>query len=131
MSLQDTALPEAGTPAEVGGQTSALPESQADASTEGEQVTDPKPEAEQPKKEKTPEEREIARLRRRVDSLTRRYYQAQSQEGANTQGQPREQTAGQHADDEPLQLSRAELDKLIDKRARALAPEAARVAVRQ
>lgn len=122
MSLQDTALPEAGAPAEAGGQTSALPESQP-AASEGEQAEGQKPEGEQPKKEKTPEEREIARLRRRVDSLTKRYYQAaQSQEVANTQPHSREQTAGQQADDEPLQLSRSELDKLIDKRARELAP---------
>lgn len=122
MSLQDTALPEAGTPAEAGGQSSAPPEEQVTSTTE-EQGGEPRPETEQPKKEKTPEEREIARLRRRVDSLTKRYYQAaQSQEVANTHPQSREQTAGQQADDEPVQLSRAELQRLIDQEAKKLAP---------
>ncbi len=121
MSLQDTALPEADAPAEAGGQTSALPADQVNQ-TEGAEQGDPKPEAEQPKKEKTPEEREIARLRRRVDSLTKRYYSVQSQQVANTPQAPREQTAGQQADDEPVQLSRAELRKLIDQEAKKLAP---------
>lgn len=122
MSLQDTASPEAGTPAEVGGQAIAQPAEQAQQ-VEGTEQADPKPEGEQPKKEKTPEEREIARLRRRVDNLTRRYYQAtQSQQGANTAHGPREQTAAQQADDEPVQLSRAELKRLIDQEAKKLAP---------
>ena len=121
MSLQDTALPEAGAPAEAGGQTSALPAEETTIQVEGQQA-EQKTEGEQPKREKTPEEREIARLRRRVDSLTKRYYSVQSQQQANTQPQQHEHTAGQQADDEPVQLSRAELRKLIDQEAKKLAP---------
>lgn len=119
MNLQDTASPEAVDPAAAGGQEVAQPETQ----TEGQQQEGEKPEGEQPKKEKTPEEREIARLRRRVDSLTRRYYQAtQGQQVVKTQDAPREQTAPAQADDEPVQLSRAELQKLVEEQARKLAP---------
>jgi hypothetical protein len=93
----------------------------AEAKSEGETT----PEGEQPpKKEKTAEEREIARLRRRVDNLTRRLYQGGERQPAVTnQPQPAGTNAPQQqTDDEPLTLSRKELEALVDQRARQVAP---------
>ena len=120
MDLDNTALPVADESAEAGGQDTALPESQTDAQDEGKQPD------EQPKKEKTAEEREIARLRRRVDNLTRTKYELASRlertDVASTRGGSEQQTADQPADDEPVQLSKRELEALIDRRAKELAP---------
>lgn len=83
----------------------------------------PKEEA-APKKEKTQEEREIARLRRRVDNLTRRLYEGKSR-GDERQLTPQaieDDNRTQQRDNEPLSLSRQELQELIDKEARKLAP---------
>lgn len=123
MDLETTALPGADTSAEAGGQDTALPESQ----TEGQQQDEGSaPEGQPPKKEKTPEEREIARLRRRVDNLTRKRYELESRvtrtDVASTRQGIESQTADQPAEDEPVQLSRRELQELIDKRAQELAP---------
>lgn len=76
-----------------------------------------------PKKEKSPEEKEIARLRRRVDNLTKRLYQSGANQPRDLQSQAIERTnQDQQADSEELRLSRSELQKLIDQRARELAP---------
>jgi hypothetical protein len=72
------------------------------------------------KKEKTPERREIDRLRRRVDNLTRRRYESEAQRGQEPQ--QRQQQGTQASDDEPVTLSRAELQKLITEQAQQLAP---------
>lgn len=116
----ETALPQADTPAEASGQPVA---DQLDQSTES------KPEAqeakEQPeKKEKTPEEREIARLRRRVDNLTRQRYERDAQlQQLQSQPQPRNNDVHHESqDDEPVQLSKRELQALIDQEAKKLAP---------
>jgi hypothetical protein len=72
------------------------------------------------KKEKTPEQREIDRLRRRVDNLTRRRYELEAaipQRGAQ---QAEKDTQG--SDDEPVTLSRAEIDRMVAERAERLAP---------
>lgn len=71
---------------------------------------------EPPKKEKTPEQREIERLRRRVDNLTRQKYEL------SARNQPQQQEKTQGSDDEPVTLSRAELQKLIAEQAKELAP---------
>lgn len=123
MDLETTALPDAAQAAGAGGQSTALPEDQ----TQGQQEEGKQPEGEQPKKEKTPEEREIARLRRRVDNLTRTKYELASRLGerpdvASTRQPGESQTANQPAEDEPVKLSRRELQELIDKRAKELAP---------
>ena len=74
-----------------------------------------------PKKEKTPEEREISRLRRRVDNLTKRLYQGQERQPL--QSEPVERNNQQDASDsDNLTLSRAELQKLIDQEAQKRAP---------
>jgi hypothetical protein len=97
----------------------------AEAKPEGETT----PEGEQPpKKEKTAEEREIARLRRRVDNLTRRLYQGQpSQQQRSESVTNGQQGAGtmppqQQTEDEPLTLTRKQLQELVDQRARQVAP---------
>jgi hypothetical protein len=70
------------------------------------------------KKEKTPEQREIERLRRRVDNLTKQKYQLQGQQ----QQEPRQQQGTQGSEDEPVTLTRAELQKMIAEQAKELAP---------
>lgn len=126
MDLENTALPDAAPAAGAGGQETALPESQTEgAGQEAGQPTDKEGE-QQPRKEKTPEEREIARLRRRVDNLTRAKYELQSRvqrtDVASTPHGGGAQTAPESDDDEPVQLSKRELQQLIDQRAKELAP---------
>lgn len=95
------------------------PQNTAPADTTPEVKAEEKP-AEEPKKEKTPEEREIARLRRRVDNLTRRMYEARSNPSpSGSEGGTNEQS---QADSESLSLSRAELTRLVEERAKQLAP---------
>lgn len=80
-------------------------------------------EAEQPKKEKSPEERELDRARRKIDRL---YRQREELRAKLNQGLQNEQNPARNhseSDSEPLTLSRAELQELIDKRANELAPE--------
>jgi hypothetical protein len=73
----------------------------------------------QPKKEKTPEQREIERLRRRVDNLTRQKYEARAQQAQ--QPEPRAQQT-QAGNDEPVTLTRAELQRMVAEQAQQLAP---------
>lgn len=125
MDLDTTALPDAAPAAGAGGQETALPESQTEgAGQEAGQPADK--EGEQPRREKTPEEREIARLRRRIDNLTRAKYELQSRvqrtDVASTPNGGGAQTAPESDDDEPVQLSKRELQQLIDQRAKELAP---------
>lgn len=94
----------------------------ADVSDQTEQTTS---EDDQPKKQKTPEEREISRLRRRVDNLTRRLYQGQQapQRARDLQSDANERdNRDEQRDDQQLSLSRKELQDLIDMRAREIAP---------
>lgn len=75
---------------------------------------------------KTPEQREIDRLRKAVDRRTRQLYEARAAQGAPQVAVTREPGAGttppSQTTDEKLTLSRAELDKLINDRAEQLAP---------
>jgi len=71
------------------------------------------------KKEKTPEQREIDRLRRRVDNLTRQKYELRAAAPAAAQQQ---QQNDQGDDDEPVTLTRAELQRHIAEQAKQLAP---------
>jgi hypothetical protein len=71
------------------------------------------------KKEKTPEQREIDRLRRRVDSLTRQKYELRAAMPAPV---PQQQQSSQADDDEPVTLTRAELSRRIAEQAQQLAP---------
>ena len=93
-------------------------EQQQDASgqTEGSE-SDDQGEKKEAKKEKTPEQREIDRLRRRVDNLTRQKYELR----ASAPQQP--QQSNQANDDEPVTLTRAELQRYVSEQAQRLAPE--------
>lgn len=71
------------------------------------------------KQEKTPEQRELARLRRRVDNLTRQKYELRAAVPAAPQQQ---QQASQADDDESVTLTRAELNQRIAEQAKQLAP---------
>jgi hypothetical protein len=124
---QETALPtdgnvaageQAQTPAAaVTEQPGAQVEGQEPSAADGEQTAEQK----EAKKEKSPEQREIERLRRRVDNLTRQKYTlaAQLPQG---QAQPQQQQNTPASNDEPVTLSRAELQKLIAEQAQQLAP---------
>lgn len=115
----ETALPTAEQSAAAGEQQNqtAAPENEQQTQPEGEQ----KPEGE--KKELTPEEREIRRLRRRIDNVTRKLYETRAQVPSQSQQQERTTAPESRSDDEPVQLTRAELDKLIRERAAELAPK--------
>lgn len=118
----ETSLPTADTPAAAGDATIENPQLEAHGDLE---AGEPKPEAaegEKAKPEKSPEQREIDRLRRGIDRRTRQLAELratmqltpQRQEGDN----PR-----QSADSERLSLTQAELDDLIATRAKQLAPQ--------
>jgi hypothetical protein len=73
------------------------------------------------KPEKSPEQRRIDQLQRAVDRKTRQLAEFRAREGLSRQQQAPDNRAS--ADDsEPLSLSRAELDELVNKRAAELAP---------
>jgi hypothetical protein len=124
---QDTALPTA-TEAEAGASQAVEQVTEQAAQTEQTDAQAEKKEGEgegQPKKEKTPEEREIARLRRRVDNLTKRLYQGGERQQPNEglQREPINDTNRQaQADSESLLLSRAELAEMVRREAEKLAP---------
>ena len=124
MDPENTALPTGGAPAAAGETANNGAEhdhdqgnpgdGNADGAGEGE-GKDPAAEA---KKEKTAEQREIDRLRRRVDNLTRQKYELRAAAPAAAA----QQQASQADDDEPVTLTRAELQRQIAEQARQLAP---------
>jgi len=79
--------------------------------------------AEEPaKKEKTPEERERARMQRRIDNLTKKYH-ATNAELEQYRLRNTEKPATKAAyNEESLTLTRAELQQMIEKEAKTLAP---------
>lgn len=108
-------------------ETALPPAEQVEASTQEqpqvEQTENLEAKPEEPKKERTPEEREIARLRRRVDNLTRQKYELMNRRDNSPLPQNAESdTNTPPSSDEPLQLTRAELQKLIDEEAAKRAP---------
>ena len=117
----ETALPVA---AEQAAEVSGQPEQAApaqdtspDAKTEGEQQTEEKP----AKAEKTPEQREIERLRRGIDRRTRQLAEARAQAALprTRQQEYNQETAD---DSQPLSLTRAELAQMVKAEAERLAP---------
>ena len=72
----------------------------------------------QPKKEKTFEQREIERLRRRVDNLTRKKHELL----AAVQPSQQQQQHAEADDDEPVSMTRAEMQRHIAEQAKQLAP---------
>lgn len=122
--IEETALPTGDTAA---ASEQAKPDAAATEVQGEQQVGQENPEGEEgeegeqkepAKKEKTPEQREIDRLRRRVDNLTRRRYELEAAMPARGAQSER----SQQNDDEPVTLSRAELQKLVAERAEQLAP---------
>lgn len=74
----------------------------------------------QKKPEKTAEQREIDRLRRRVDNLTRQKHELRG--AASAQQQQHHQQQADEGDDEPVSMTRAELNRHIAEQAKQLAP---------
>lgn len=126
MNVNDNALPTGGTVAAAGATTGTAAAQNTDqgnlnngtgaggAPGEG----DGKGPAAGEKKEKTPEQREIDRLRRRVDNLTRQKYELRAAAPAAAPQQQQHQAD----DDEPVTLTKAELSQRIAEQARQLAP---------
>jgi len=82
------------------------------------------PKAEEPKKEKTPDERERVRLQRKIDRLLQQRGELRarlSDKQLTREPEERDNDAPQ-SDTDTLSLSRQELQALIDKEARKLAP---------
>lgn len=74
------------------------------------------------KKELSAEQREIQRLRRRVDRLTVRRGELEARLSMQPQQGGRQEQATQGSDDDAVTLSRAELDRMVAERAEKLAP---------
>lgn len=128
MNVNDTALPTGGTAA-AAGDTANTGADHLDQSNQGDGNTggtasagDGNGAAAEPKKEKTPEQREIERLRRRVDNLTRQKYELRASAPAGGQQQQQQQDHTPVDDDEPVTLTRAELNRKIAEQAQQLAP---------
>lgn len=104
--------------ANEGGQDNA---SDADGANEGEGEKKPKP-------EKTEEQRRIDKLQRGIDRRTRREAEARAQlalanaEIERLRGSATSRENSSQQDDEPLTLSRAELEEMVNSRAKQLAP---------
>lgn len=79
-----------------------------------------KPEGEQ-KPQKTPEQREIERLRRGIDRKTRQLAEARAAAGL-TQRQEQAHNQETESDSQPLSLTRAELAQIVKAEAEKLAP---------
>jgi hypothetical protein len=126
----ETALP-TGDTAAAGeqAQTPAAASTEQTGQEQQGQESQAKPESEEggdkdaPKKpEKDPKDREIERLRRRVDNITRRRYELEAQLGQRPAQPAGQQQTPQASNDEPVTLTRAELDRMIAERAQGLAP---------
>lgn len=117
MSTEDNALPTGDDAAASATST----EQDHVAATDAEQQVDQaagEGKEQEAKKEKTPEQREIDRLRRRVDNLTRQKYELRAAMPAPAP----QQHQSQADDDEPVTLTRAELQRQIAEQAQKLAP---------
>lgn len=112
MSDVETALPTAETAA------ASETEKPVEATTEQPAVEAPQAET---KPEKTPEQREIERLRRGIDRRTRQLAEARAKLGL-TQGPIAANNQGTADDSEPLSLTRAQIRELVTAEATKLAP---------
>lgn len=75
-------------------------------------------EKQESKPEKTPEQREIDRLRRGIDRRTRQLHEARAQLNYSSNNQ----SSTQSDDSEPLSLTRAQIQEMVTAEARKLAP---------
>ena len=128
----DNALTEAANTAVSGGQADNLQAADDIKTTEGmqegqqtsQEASDKGEEGEsQSKKEKTPEQREIERLRRGIDRRTRQLYELRAQlpQGVASRQEPSDNRNNAN-DSEPLSLTRAELAQMVKAEAERLAP---------
>jgi len=87
----------------------------------GELTAEQQAEAAKAKPEKTPEQREIERLRRGIDRRTRQLSEARAQLDLT---KPKNEASYRESagDSEPLSLTRAELQEMVNAEARKLAP---------
>lgn len=115
----ENALPGADTTAAAGATDPNVIEGAVNEVSEGDQKAEAAPQEAKP--EKTPEQREIDRLRRGIDRKTRQLAEARAH--ANLTRQPIERTNQQSADDsEHLSLTRAQIRELVTAEAAKLAP---------
>lgn len=113
--MNDNALPVAGETAEASAPVIEAPADQVEGNE-----AEPKPEDEQ-KPEKTPEQRELERARRKIDRLVRQREELRAQVGLTRS--PQEGDNRQQQDDsEQLTLSRAQLQEIVKAEASKLAP---------
>lgn len=127
LNVNDNALPTGG-PSAAAGDTADNGADHIDQPNQGDGTTggtegagDGNEPAAGAKKEKTAEQREIERLRRRVDNLTRQKYELRASMPA-ADPQQHHQQPSQADDDETVTLTRAELQRQIAEQARQLAP---------
>lgn len=112
--LPESVIPDAGA-SEPADNTAAAAEPTDEGAEDAAQEAKAKP-------EKTPEQRELARAQRRIDSLTRQKYELRAQ----LQQQPAQAAQQQSSDDdEPITLTRAEMQRQVEERAARLAPSMA------
>lgn len=127
LSLEDTALPTGDTTAAAGDTSDNAATHNTGQGDLGDEhgaggaagEDDGKEPAAGAKKEKTPEQRENERLRRRVDNLTRRKYELEAAVASARQPHQLNQAGD---DEEPVTLTRAELNQRIAEQAKQLAP---------
>lgn len=126
----ENALSTAVEPAATGDQHEDAAALDTTQQTEEAQAEPAKKDDEPAKKEKTPEERERIRAQRKIDRLVAQRSELRTRLEMLERQQPRQLTrepigddnSGTQSDNETLSLSRAELQKLIEKEARQLAP---------
>lgn len=122
--MEDNALPVVGEqPAAASGEAvKDAPDLTAQPAAEGEQTP---PAEDKPKPEKTPEQREIDRLRRGIDRRTRQLAEARARLEMGSGLQREQQQAhndGAADDSQPLSLTRAQIRELVTAEAAKLAP---------
>jgi hypothetical protein len=115
--INENASPAADTSATAGA-TDANAEEVALNNAEG--IADESNEEAKTKPEKTPEQREIERLRRGIDRKTRQLAEERARNSAPKRNDV--YTAENEGDDEPLKLTRAQIQELVKAEAEKLAP---------
>lgn len=113
----EQALPEATEVAGAGEQAETVEQ----PNTEATETVETKPEAEQ-KPEKTPEQREIERMRRKIDRLVRQREELRAKMPQDLRPAQNERDNDETDSTDELKLSRAELQKLVREEAERLAP---------
>lgn len=121
-ALPVAATPEASAPAETAQEGAQEAQEAAQEAPVGQEAQDTPPE--EPKPPKTPEQREIERMRRKIDRLVRQREELRARVTPNAlDSSPNsESNSAEASDGDAVTLSRAELQRLIEMRAREVAP---------